>query len=1201
MQYDDLNRPPSDPDDELRGGYSAEEAAQISAERTPGDQQAESFTPDPQKKKRKLAFRAIGITALAVLLMLAVTGRLEALVDSVRDAVSPPAEELASAEPAAAEAPVALTFVSLDSHPDKMFAPYTAGDIPAGDEARLQLIQPFRDLLDTYEQRQGIDDNFTVRVLDKRSNETLEVFVIENLKTRYEETKEANWDQIDRQRRVETRRLVAKWAAQGVPKPDISVKWGRANQVLEARERDAPYIAYEIQLTRFLGLSLLTTEIGTVETFNQDRLVSSVDARSRYQMMPYILNQRGIERYQLQTGAGGNVTVNEEWHPLLTMLPSFLTVRGYTNAAGHEIPGVSSYHTGLGNMFNLYRLFLNNGQKYLGPNTTVVDAYMWAVTEGFPTVSGKTSFKTHSRGYIPSNYGALRATDGLEIDRSKTFRGDRVQLAGGQSLFLSQLVADLDSKGGIEWPTASEDSLTTYQRLREMNPHMSLPSGEGVNGVPITGDVKLVAQSGGDPVRFFLPLGAVEALETGRATPLFDASATFRYDENTYSMDDRDVTEWDRAYDEMIEAGAQFGFTYENRTRLGQMKEQFDRLYEQNPSFYRMVQRDAIRTHYGMWRCKRVGEARRRQRGRPRPRPDADGSALAAAPRHHVRACNSDQLTRCVHAANRSHALSRLRAVCVWVILPERQRQPRYLWRRPSPMTALEIAANGFVLASVYAARRNSIHTWWSGIIGVTLYAVMFWQAKLYADVVLQGFFVATSVVGWWQWTRGGTGGSELPVTRLSGTGRAIAVVGAVGASVAMGYLFSRFTDAALPYADSYILGASVVAQLLMMRRKSWPLGALDHRRRGSGRRLLDEGALSDCRGLRPAARSVCARTGRMAKDPRGSVGRRAIAVKRFATGLVVGKFAPLHRGHQRLIDAAMEACERVVVMTWSNPEIAGMPVSVRADWVRALYPDALVMGFEADQAPPNDAPAEAHHAFVRAHLPLRVDAVFTAEAYGAAFAQSLAAEHVALDRSDDHVSGTLVRGDVHRWRAMIDPRVYAHFVEKVVLMGAESSGKSTLGKALAKHFGTVYVEEYGRTLWEERGGTLSLPEYVDIAEGHLALEETALLRAHRFAFVDTNAITTQQYAFFFHGDCPPRVRHLADACKQRYDHVFVCAPDFAFDQDGTRVHPQVQQYMDGAIRNDLAIRGIAYTVVTGSVEARVMQVEARLAGRAHG
>ncbi len=621
MQYDDLNRPPSDPeDDATRGGYSAEESAQISAERTPGNQQAESFTPDPEKKKRKLAFRAAALTSLAVLLMLAFTGRLEALVESVRNAVTP-VVEVAEVEPAAPAAPVALKFTTLDSHPDRMFAPYTSGEIP-GDpqtEPRLQLIGPFRELLDTYEQRQGIDDNFTVRVLDKRSNETLEVFVLDNLKERYQETGTANWDQIDGQRRVETRRLVAKWTARGIPKPDISVKWGRANQVLEAREREAPYIAYEIQLSRFLGLSLLSTEIGTVETFNQDRLVSSVDARSRYQMMPYILNQRGIERYTLPTGAGGNVTVNEEWHPLLTMLPSFLTVRGYTNAAGHEIPGVSSYHTGLGNMFNLYRLFLSEGQKYLGPNTTVVDAYMWAVTEGYPIVSSRTSFKTYSRGYIPSNYGALRATDDLEIDRSKTFRGDRVQLASGQQVFLSQLVANREAANDIEWPTASSDSLTTYQRFREINSHMSLPSGDGVDGVPITGDVKLTAESGGKPVRFFLPLGAIAALEAGRTTPLFDSSATFRYDENTYSTEDREITEWDVAYDEMIEAAAQFGFTYENRTRLGQMKEQFDRLYEQNPTFYRMVQRDAIRTHYGMWRSnvwEKLADANEAVRGR---------------------------------------------------------------------------------------------------------------------------------------------------------------------------------------------------------------------------------------------------------------------------------------------------------------------------------------------------------------------------------------------------------------------------------------------------------------------------------------------------------------------------------------------------------------------------------------------------------
>ena len=95
--------------------------------------------------------------------------------------------------------------------------------------------------------------------------------------------------------------------------------------------------------------------------------------------------------------------------------------------------------------------------------------------------------------------------------------------------------------------------------------------------------------------------------------------------------------------------------------------------------------------------------------------------------------------------------------------------------------------------------------------------------------------------------------------------------------------------------------------------------------------------------------------------------------------------------------------------------------------------------------------------------------------------------------------------------------------------------------------------------------------------------------------FVDTNAITTQEYAFFFFGECPPEVQAYADRCRQRYAHTFVCATDLPFDQDGTRVHPQVQQYMDGAIRNDLTIRGIPYTVVSGTLEERVAQVREAL------
>ena len=138
-------------------------------------------------------------------------------------------------------------------------------------------------------------------------------------------------------------------------------------------------------------------------------------------------------------------------------------------------------------------------------------------------------------------------------------------------------------------------------------------------------------------------------------------------------------------------------------------------------------------------------------------------------------------------------------------------------------------------------------------------------------------------------------------------------------------------------------------------------------------------------------------------------------------------------------------------------------------------------------------------------------------------------------------------------------------------------------------------MEEVGRTLWVAAGGDLPLAEYETICREHVALEDAAVQRARRFVFVDTNAITTQEYAFFFFGECPPEVQAYAARCRERYAHTFVCAPDIPFDQDGTRVHPQVQRYMDGAIRNDLTIREIPYTVVGGPLAERVAQVRVHL------
>lgn len=134
-------------------------------------------------------------------------------------------------------------------------------------------------------------------------------------------------------------------------------------------------------------------------------------------------------------------------------------------------------------------------------------------------------------------------------------------------------------------------------------------------------------------------------------------------------------------------------------------------------------------------------------------------------------------------------------------------------------MLNVEIAANAFIAAAIFLAARNNIHTWWLGIAGCALFAWVFYEARLYADVTLQIFFILTSIYGWWKWLYGNQG-TELPVRfsapwLLIGSGLAASAVAA-----GYGWLLWRFTDAYAPFLDSIVLAFSVLGQLLMMERR---------------------------------------------------------------------------------------------------------------------------------------------------------------------------------------------------------------------------------------------------------------------------------------------------------------------------------------------------------------------------------------------
>lgn len=143
-------------------------------------------------------------------------------------------------------------------------------------------------------------------------------------------------------------------------------------------------------------------------------------------------------------------------------------------------------------------------------------------------------------------------------------------------------------------------------------------------------------------------------------------------------------------------------------------------------------------------------------------------------------------------------------------------------------MSPLEIGANAFTAVAIVLAGRNSVHTWWTGIIGCTLFGVLFAQHRLYADVVLQVFFVGTSLLGWWRWLRG-RAGAPLPVTHAGIRTLLWMLPAGVAATAAYGALLHHYTNAYAPFVDSAVLVFSVIAQLLMMGRRieNWPVWLL--------------------------------------------------------------------------------------------------------------------------------------------------------------------------------------------------------------------------------------------------------------------------------------------------------------------------------------------------------------------------------------
>ncbi|MER7534486.1 AAA family ATPase [Streptomyces sp. NPDC097704] len=313
--------------------------------------------------------------------------------------------------------------------------------------------------------------------------------------------------------------------------------------------------------------------------------------------------------------------------------------------------------------------------------------------------------------------------------------------------------------------------------------------------------------------------------------------------------------------------------------------------------------------------------------------------------------------------------------------------------------------------------------------------------------------------------------------------------------------------------------------------------------------------------------------------------------MKRYGHGLVPGRFHPPHAGHHHLVRTARDRCERLTVLVRGS-STEPLPLEDRVDWMREIHPDVLVVGGEEYTGPE------------------QVDAVFTSEPYGDGLGRRLGAETVHVDRVPP-LSDTAVREDPAAFWDFLEPPVRAALTRRVVVLGAESTGATTMALALADHYRrrggvwarTRYVPDHARAYRALGPAELRSADFPVIAQRQAELEEEAAHDGSPVLFCDTDAFAATIRHERYLGTTSRATGEIAALGRQHLwlltDHRGVPAAD-----DGPRGGEHLRPWMTARLLAQLAHTGRRTAVLTGPHEERlataVAAVDALLAEGLH-
>lgn len=319
-----------------------------------------------------------------------------------------------------------------------------------------------------------------------------------------------------------------------------------------------------------------------------------------------------------------------------------------------------------------------------------------------------------------------------------------------------------------------------------------------------------------------------------------------------------------------------------------------------------------------------------------------------------------------------------------------------------------------------------------------------------------------------------------------------------------------------------------------------------------------------------------------------------------YSVGAYGGKFNPLHMGHLDCILQAANLCHELFIVLRIGNGLNEINRRIRYRWLYQLtnhignvniimvenavcVDDALTDEYWRNEAEQ-----------VKMKIDKMIDVIFLdseSKTYGTSIKENYESELYFLPGNE--INSTELNRNIYAHWDWLPNIVRPFYVKKVLLIGGESTGKTTLTINLANRFNTNYIDEVGREI-SERSGTnqLMLPEeFIEILLQQKLNEIKAITQSNKILFIDTDALVTQFYLSFHNAPDLERKKALSESINSlnHYDLILFLEPDIAFVQDGVRNESICQNRMKYSeqLKGLLCAYDKKYVIVRGSFQER--------------